>query len=1068
MWKQRMLLILPVLLAFQGIGAQEPPDWENPRLLSRNREPAHASMMVFGDLETALEETGKESPFHMSLNGIWKFRWSPKPADRPLDFFRTGFDVSQWDDIPVPSNWQMHGYGIPIYSNVRYPFPADPPHIPHENNPVGSYKTRFQVPADWDGRAVFLHFDGVESAFYVWVNGSKAGYSQGSRTPAEFNITPFLKTGENELAVEVYRWSDGSYLEDQDFWRLSGIFRDVYLFSVPFVHIRDFFVNADLDGNFEHGILKLTVKVRNYGKTAAPPHSVEVRLLDPENRSDTSLTVKTAYLDPGAESIVTLKAGIANPRKWSAETPFLYPLILLLRDSGDAVKEAILWKAGFRNVRIEDGQLLVNGKPVLIKGVNRHEHDPDTGHTISEASMIRDIKLMKRFNINTVRTCHYPDHPLWYTLCDRFGLYIIDEANIESHGMGYRPEKTLGNRPLWKAAHLDRTIRMVERDKNHACVILWSLGNEGGDGTNFEAASQWIHLRDPSRPVHYERAGRRPHTDIVCPMYSRIEHIVDYAGKTRDRPLIMCEYAHAMGNAVGNLQDYWDAILQHRHLQGGSIWDWVDQGLRKYTGEVRDGERVWFWAYGGDYGDEPNDGNFCMNGLVFPDRSLPPKIWEVKKVYQSVYMRDEDVPSGRIHVENGYFFTDLKEFDIRWELTRNGTVVQEGGLTPVECPPGETRLIHIPLREPAPEPGSEVWLRVSFHLRQKNAWADKGHEIAWEQFPLNLSPLPGPHWDLADIPPLELGDEGERIVLSGDGFQAVFERSSGTLTGLVYNKLSVLAQKPGEAGGPRLNVFRAPTDNDKHLARSWYAAGLDSLESAAISMDTHRLNDRVVQVRTKLDYSGKEGTGFEHVCTYTVLGNGVIYVHNQILPGGDLPVLPRVGVSMILKPPLRHVEWYGRGPMENYIDRKRSADMGRYRSLVDEMAVPYARPQETGNREDVRWISLTDDEGRGLLVVAEQPLAVSALPYTAHDLDAADHIHELTAREEVHLNVDFAQCGLGNGSCGPGVLDKYALKPGPVSYTFSLRPLDSSTGDTDRAAAMGLPSAVKSLFGRGK
>lgn len=541
-------------------------DWENPEMIGVNKQPSHCTLMPYASLDKAKMADRFNSSFYLSLNGKWKFNWVKSPAERPVDFYKKNYDLSQWAEIDVPGNWQLQGYDVAIYLNSLYPFEKNPPFIQHDYNPVGSFRRKFSVPADWEKRQVFIHFDGVESAFYLWINGEKVGYSQGSRTPAEFDITQYLRPGNNILAVEVYRWSDGSYLECQDFWRLSGIFRNVYLFSAPRLHISDFEIETIFDDLYQDAELHVTARVWNYDSVAARKPKAEALLFDPQNQQiidAQSKTGGTAYIAPGTEGIMKIKMKVRGPRKWSAEIPELYTLVLQLKNEKGEIVEFESAHFGFRKVEIKNGQLLVNGVPILIKGVNRHEHDPLIGHYITRESMIKDLELMKQHNINTVRTCHYPDDPQWYELCDLFGIYLIDEANIEAHGLGYAPENVLANKPEWREAHLDRVRRMVERDKNHPSVILWSLGNEAGDGTAFEACSDWIHHRDPSRPVHYERAGRQPHTDIVCPMYAPIEYLEKYASEPQDRPLIMCEYAHAMGNSVGNLQDYWDVIEKY-------------------------------------------------------------------------------------------------------------------------------------------------------------------------------------------------------------------------------------------------------------------------------------------------------------------------------------------------------------------------------------------------------------------------------------------------------------------------------------------------------------------------
>ncbi len=1035
--------------------AAEANDWENPAMIGQNKELPHATLMPFQDMRSALIGTRQAAKYHQSLNGKWKFYWVEKPADRPKDFYKPGYDVGKWQEIVVPGNWQIQGWGRPIYLNVRYPFEKNPPYIQHHYNPVGSYRRDFEIPADWQNRQVFIFFAGVESAFYLWINGQKVGYSQGSRTPAEFNITPYLKKGKNILAVEVYRWSDGSYLECQDFWRLSGIFRDVYLFSTPDVHIRDFQVSSQLDENYRHALLCVTAWVHNYSQQACTGPRIEVTLLDGKDRPvgfAPLMQGESVYIAAGEESIVSMKAEITNPLKWSAEKPNLYNVFLTLKDGEEKIQEVLRCSFGFRKVEIKRGQLLVNGKPIYIKGVNRHEHDPDTGHYVTEESMIRDIKLMKQFNINTVRTSHYPDDPGWYDLCDRYGIYLIDEANIESHGIGYKPENTLANIPEWKKAHLDRIVRMVERDKNHPSVIIWSMGNEAGDGTTFEAASQWLHQRDPGRPVHYERAGTRPHTDIVCPMYPRIETISKYAQEKQDRPLIMCEYAHAMGNAVGNLKEYWQAIEKYRHLQGGSIWDWVHQGLRKKS---VDGQE--YWAYGGDYGDEPNDGNFCINGLVFPDRKVTPKLWEVKKIYQNVAVEPIDVPWGKIKINNKYFFTNLKEFTVHWTLSEHGKVIQSGQLPALDIAAGESKILQVPIGETKLSAGAEYWLRLSFRLSEDTPWAAKGHEVAWEQLKVPFQVPARPVMSTSSPAELKIEDSPQQMKITGQDFSVTFANQTGTIHSLVYGDKPVVQDEVEGIKGPLLNAYRAPTDNNRYLGKDWQQAGLDRLHHQVKDFKVKRLQPGAIQVDVLTVCQGTQEGGFEHRCVYTILANGWIRVKNMIKPFGKLPILPRLGVKMTISGELNHFHWYGRGPHENYPDRKASADIGLYQSLVADQYVAYVRPQETGNKEEVRWAALLDEHGSGVLVVADEPLAVTALHYTASDLDKADHIHELTPREEVILCLDKWQLGLGNGSCGPGVIDEYKKYPATFNFSFSLRPYTPQMGSLPGLARCQMP-----------
>lgn len=1040
-------------------------EWENPAMIGWNKEPYHCTLLPYPDGDSALKGTPEACPFYQSLNGFWKFHWVGKPGDRPRDFHRPDYDVSAWDAIPVPSNWEFLGYGIPIYSNVRYPFPADPPRIPGENNPVGSYRRNFAIPAAWKGRQIFIHFAGVQSAFYLWVNGEKAGFSQGSMTPAEFNITPYLRDGENVLAVEVYRWSSGSYLEDQDMWRLSGIFRDVFLFAAAPVHLRDFFVRCELDEAYRDAELKVAARVRNYGPAPAAPHHVEVSLWDAAGKAVGSCPLMhgtTESLAAGGDASVELQGGVGNPRKWSAETPYLYAVLVTLKDASGNVVEVERCAFGFRVVEIRDAQLFVNGVSVLLKGVNRHEFDPERGRAITLERMVQDIELLKRFNFNTVRTSHYPDDPKWYELCDRYGIFLIDEANLESHGMGYDLDKTLGNKPAWEAAHLDREAAMVARDKNYASVIIWSMGNEAGSGCNFVAGAKAIRALDPTRPIHYERMNEA--ADMDSTMYPRLDVLIAHGQEPSDKPFIMCEYAHAMGNAVGNLREYWDAIEMYPRLIGGCIWEWADHGIKKYLDEApgADGARRWFWAYGGDFGDEPNDGNFCMDGLVFPDRKVAPKMWEVKKVYQYVAMEPEDLLAGAVRIRNKYFFTNLRALEAVWTLSEDGTVVQEGVLEPLDVAPGSSVLVTIPFEKPVLAPGAAYWLRLSFRLREDTLWAAQGHEVASEQMRI---PYETPARVAAPRPPMpavRIEELGDRFVVWGDGFRVVFNRTLGGIQALVYGDLTIVPERPDALNGPVLNLLRAFTDNDFgfcgdfKLRDDFHDAGLMTLRRYVQRVDVKALERARVEVTALVDVLGGKGRGYRHACTYMISGNGVIRMDNQLDPVGSLPILPKIGLQMTVDAALDHFQWYGRGPHENYPDRKCGADMGVYAGTVADQYVPYPRPQEHGNKEDVRWAALTNASGAGLLAQrAADRLSVTASHYTAEDLLRAKHPTDLRPRRNVILCLDHAQCGLGNASCGPGVLEQYALSPATLRFGLSLRPYEPGMGDMGVVARRG-------------
>ncbi len=1069
-------------------------DWENPEVFAQNRAPAHCTLVPYPDASSAKEGTREASRFHLSLNGKWRFHWAEKPAERPLDFYKPDYDVSGWDEIPVPSNWQLEGYGIPIYTNSKYPFSPvdpDPPHIPHDYNPVGSYRTEFATPADWKGRQVFIHFDGVKSAFYVWVNGEKVGYSQDSMTPAEFNITRYLRRGKNILAVEAYRWCDGSYLEDQDTWRLSGIYRDAYLFSTPLVHLRDFSVCSDLDDEYRDAALRVTGKVHNYGEEAAAAHTLEVSLLNPDGDvagPDPIVSGRTEPIPPGNEEIVTVEAKVEKPRKWSAEDPYLYQVLLTLKDSQGKIVEVERCNFGFRKVEITRGQLLVNGVPIPIKGVDRHEHDPDHGQAIPYSRMVQDIELLKRNNINAVRTSHYPDDPKWYDLCDRYGIYLVDECNLESHGVSHFLP---GSDPQWTAACVDRMASMVERDKNHPSVIIWSLGNEAGFGDNFRHMAARAREIDPTRPVQYEPAREDPVTDIVCPMYAKIEHLVEYASREQSRPLIMCEYSFAGGNAGGNLQDYWDVIERYQHLQGGFIWDWVDKGLRKHA---PDGSM--FWAYGGDFGPPgtPSDGCFVCCGIVGPERDPQPELYEVKKVYQYVKAEPvEDGADGRMRIRNKYDFLTLDHLDISWELARDGQVLQSGALPRMSLAPKQEADVVVPFERPQPEPGAEYWLKIIFSLADDTLWAERGYVIAWDQFRLPVE-VPEPlAMAVEQMPSLTLTEERHpenALVVQGGDFRLVIGKKhplrsdvSGAIVSFRYRGRELVTS-------PLVpNFWRVPLDNDmcnqwdREFVESvgglhrrqgvWRRAGqyreVTSIEAEQPAPHIVRVCVDAILPVGQTEYRTIEmfGGSTDQVpagpnnyrCIYTVYGSGDVVVESSFDPGGmRLADLPRFGMQMAIPGEFDTMTWHGRGPHENYSDRNTAAAVGLYSGPVREQGYSYARPQENGNKTDVRWMTLTDEKGAGLLVVGVPTLSISAWPYTMADLERARHINELPPRDTITVNLDYKQMGVG-GDDGWGARPhpEYSLPCQPYSYRFRLRPYWPEMGELDSFVRVRLP-----------
>ncbi|HEX2100290.1 MAG TPA: glycoside hydrolase family 2 TIM barrel-domain containing protein, partial [Candidatus Synoicihabitans sp.] len=1030
----------------------------NPGFVGAGNLPPHASMVVCPDVDTALgiaHRTNRErvkSPWYRSLNGDWKYHYAANHSGRVPNFWAADFDDATWDTIPVPSNVEMHGYGIPIYVNIRYPWPEPwhPPEVPAQdpNNTVNHYRRTFTVPEGWAGRRVLITFDGVNSFFTLWVNGHEVGVGKDSRTPVEFDLTPYLKTGDNVLAVENFRWSDGSYLEDQDFWRMSGIFRDVYLWSPPNVHVRDFEVKTTLE--YRDATLEVDVTFSTITSTVAPLH-VRAELRDAAGAVVAQPSVEISAA-PGSEIRATLRADVPDPLKWTAETPHLYQLLLSLEDTkGGATHEVIPVKVGFRQVEIRDGHLLVNGQRILIKGTNRHETDPDRGQAITIDSMIKDIVVMKQHNINAVRTSHYPNQPVWYDLCDQYGLYLVDEANIESHGMGYG-EKTLAKVPEWAAAHLDRTVRMVERDKNHPSVIIWSLGNEAGDGPNFEATSAWIKQRDPSRPVQYEGAAERPHTDIVCPMYAGPDDLQRYSAQPRTRPYILCEYSHAMGNSNGNLWLYWDLIYTRPHLQGGFIWDWVDQSLRqpvaskvprKFERASREDEA--FWAFGGDYGPPgtPSDQNFCNNGLVSPDRVPHPGLKELAHVYQYVHTQLVDPKARVVEVKNWYDFLNLKEVAVlHWQLTGDGRVLQSGSMAAPPIAPRATARVALPVEALRAEPGVEYFLEVSFRLEHDQPWAARGHEVAWDQFKLPDA-APAPALSLADSAPLQAAADDTTVKISGNGFAVTFDRLAGTLVSYRVGSVELI-QHP-----LRPDFWRAPIDNDR---------GRKMDESQGIWRDAH---EDVVIERVMLDtkdpkratvvvQSALPRVGAQWETTYTVLATSDVVVRGKFIPGASpQPTLPRLGMQMVLPAGFDRIAWFGRGPHETYIDRQ-DARVGAYTGTVREQFFSdYSEPGESGNKVDVRWVALRDERGYGLLATGRPLLSANASHHTTDDLQTAEHPFELPRRDFVVLNLDWKQQGVGgDNSWGAWPHPQYLIPYEPAEYSFRLRGLKPNDDPT--------------------
>ena len=1029
----RCLLFFFMLITLSA-GAQN--DWENLDVLQRNRARSHAFYIPFDNREQALAWDVEGSSRYLSLNGVWKFNWVGKPGERPMDFYKVGYDVRAWDDIEVPSNWELKGYGVPIYVETGFGFKAKWPNVDPENDPVGSYKREFNIPGKWIGDKIMLHFGAVSSAFYVWVNGQLVGYSQDSKVPAEFDVTAYVRKGKNEIAVQVFRWCDGSYVEDQDFWRFSGIQRDVFLYARPKSSVCDFQLVTDLDGEYRDATFRLNMELEN--EAGGELYDVLVMLNDREGNTLFSEVVAPRK-KVGVDTVSIVKS-ISNPLKWTAETPYLYDLILetrVAKGNRKVVKEVLVQAVGFRKSEIKGGQLLVNGQPVLLKGVNRHEHDPKKGHVVDRESMMTDIRLMKEMNINSVRTSHYPHDPFWYRLCDEYGLYVVDEANIESHGIGYDPRESLANRPEWTGVFIERTERMFQRDKNHACVIIWSLGNESGSGINFLATYKWLKEHDLSaRPIHSEDAGKKEFTDIYCPMYKQIDVLINHAFSRPDKPLILCEYAHAMGNSVGGLKEYWDVIRKYPYLQGGHIWDWVDQGI-----EQVDRAGVKYWAYGGDFGgkDIPSSKNFCLNGLVRADRSWSPAAWEVKKVYQDVAFRLLDYGRGIVEVYNEYFFKSLDDVDLRWEVLKEGRVVDSGNVECLGVAPQQKQLFRISFPE-LEDDGAEYVVNLYAVTRERRALLEKGYVLAAEQFvlPCMKKTLVFPKKN-----GLEIVEADNMVSLQGKKVRFQFDKGNGRLVSYQLNGKELLVD------GFRGHFWRAGTDNDfgSEYIIPECIGWKNATEQAKLAHFEMKEKDGLIEVRTS--YELKEMNTTYSIC-YQMNGEGEMEIRYQVdARNCKSSFIPRIGLTWQLVPDFARVQWYGRGPQENYIDRNTGAFVGWYENNVEDWYVAYPRPQENGNRTDIRWMKLMGMEF-GLEVRGNVPFGSSVYRFSNAVLDEPGmettqrHLNEVKQEDLITWNIDGMQMGVGGDttwSLRAVPHPQYLILPGKYDFTFQIIPI---------------------------
>ncbi|MBN8431286.1 DUF4981 domain-containing protein [Microbulbifer salipaludis] len=1046
--------LIGILLTAIGSSASSAaplPDWGNPEVFRINKQPARSFFYPALSAAEAFSPSPLATENHLLLNGNWKFHWVEHPTQRPATFHQPAFDDSPWGTIAVPANWEINGFGIPYYhSHACFQPDAVPPELPRSYNPVGSYRQTFSLPEDWDGKRIFIHFGAVKSAFYLWVNGRKVGYSQDSKTAAEFDLTPYLKAGENLLAVQVFRYSDGSYLECQDMWRMSGIERDVYLYATPKVHLRDFHARTDLTNGYRDGVIDFRAQIANARSKAAEGYRVQLTLSDADNNTVAEQVVAVPRVAPGQEHEVATRIEVPGAEPWSAERPYLYRLQLALIGGDGTPAEYIGHKLGIRSTEYRDGQILINGKPILFKGVNRHEHDPITGHVVSRESMEHDARLMKAFNINSVRLAHYPNDPYWYQLADEFGFYLMDEANIESHGVGaanqgspYDPSIHPVNKPQWRAAYIDRIRNMYERSKNSAAVVIRSLGNESGDGPNLEAAYDWLKQRDPA-PVMSEQAQLRRHTDAYGQMYASLDQIIRYARTGFDeRPAILIEYEHAMGNSLGNFQEYWDAFETYDALQGGFIWDWVDQTfLRTAPGGQS------FFAYGGDL--EPpavaHSDSFCANGLVQADRTPYPYLWEVKFAHQNVGFRALDLESGALEITNKHFFRSLSGWTLDWKLLEDGVPVAEGGGIPLQAPAQGSQRVQLPVAY-ARQPGSEYFLNLSVHTDGTEPLLEPGHEVA--SYQLAYAPLPAAESKATSSKRLRTRENDLEITVSGSAFKAVFDKQTGFLGQLAYGNREVLA------GPTHPEFWRAPIDND--LEARGYGGSLATWQFVG-------RNAQLTDIRIVERGEGHVTIATEHWLAqvqsryqmqYQIHGDGRIAVEVYFLaaPHQQQPQLPRLGSLFTLKPEFSSVSWYGRGPHENYADRNHSALVGRYSARVDELFVPYVRPQENGYRTDVREVSFTNADGLGVRFSGDPLLGFGASYYDTDQFDASRehvkkrnlHPYQLVARDRIFVNIDLAQRGVGGtDSWGAPPLFEYTLPYLDYRYRFEIAPAKST------------------------
>ena len=1042
---------LLILFSCRLAHAQIKPHWQNPDVVQVNKLPARATSISYPNEAMALVANRDASPRKVSLKGNWKFHWAEAPSKAPKDFFEPGYADKSWKEIPVPSNWELHGYGKPwqrLTPQIWKDKDVKLPEVPTDYNPTGSYRKTFVLPEAWESMQITLHVGAASSALLVWVNGQEVGYSEDNRLPSEFDITPYLKKKGNLVALQVMQWSDGSYLEDQDHWRMSGITREVFLEAAPQVQLFDFEVRTDLDKNYEDAELQIRPEIMNYDGTDTKDWTVSAQLYDDQNQEvlDSALVIgldkilNEYYPQIGNRPFENLmKVTVENPKKWSAEFPNLYTLVLSLRDAQGELLEARSTRVGFREIDISDGQFKVNGVPVLLYGVNRHDWDATTGKAVTKEAMRRDAELMKQLNVNASRSSHYPNPPYWYELCDEYGIYVMDEANIESHAVG----SLLSNIPAWHTTFLERGIRMVERDKNYPSIISWSLGNEAGFGPNHAALSAWIKEFDPSRPIHAEGAQNiygyrwpkpepndRVYTDIVSRMYRLTEDMIDLATKPNDnRPVIWCEYAHSQGNSTGDLEGYWQAIRKYPRLVGGFVWDWRDQLISKAE---ENGKPL--WKHGEDFGQAQEDLYPIQKGLISADGQVKSGGWQAKYVWQRVKIEADSLGKGKFKVENRHFRTNLNTYEVQWEITEEGKPVQKGTTPAPDIEAGKTGNLQIEIPKMAIEPGLRYHLKISFVLKKDELWAEKGFDVASEQFLLYNKPAP---FTSEKEGATQVMESAEKITLSTQDVQITFDKSTGLMTSYSIQGQNLISV------APKANFWRPATDNDRASGMpNRQGVWKEASENQVLKSISVIQQDAAATVKTIHQLGQTDAFVTQE---YTLSGNGLLSLNYQLRPEPGMPEIPRVGWQLQIPNTYDQLQYFGRGPWETYADKKTGAFFGQYATSVNSDYVYYVRPQESSNKTDVYWAELTNIDGLGIRIEAENELlSLSAWPFTQEQISSANRIEDLAFGKTITLNIDHKQMGVGGDNTWS--LDAQPHTPFRIpatayNYSFTIKPV---------------------------